>query len=133
MLAPCFPLTTPRSPKVKTHGAMQPGLPYEIAPSGALSAGVPSTIQLIGFGPDGDDFKGWLVTPDQGVLSNPSAGSEYVDKKLGPCGFGHNESSVRTSVSFTFTPDKAGPVHFAGFVLKDMDHWFALDSTIPVL
>jgi hypothetical protein len=40
---------------------------------------------------------------------------------------------VQTSVSYTFTPDKTGSVHFAGFVLKDMKVWYKLDSTIPVL
>lgn len=89
---------------------------------------VPATITLSGTA----GFKGFLaLTPsarDAGTLSNPSTGTAY-----GSCGFGHNEPSLKTSVTFTFVPAAtATSVTLSGFVVQAFATWYSVSTTLPV-
>jgi len=121
-----------KGPKIKTHGDMLDGKPFDVVPHSPLVAGHTSKVSLVGFTDAGASFKGYLINPDSGAFVNGTSGAVYVDKKLGPCGWGHNEASVKTSVDLYFTPDAVTSVTFTGFVLTDMKAWYGLSSTIPV-
>jgi hypothetical protein len=103
-----------------------------VADGGFLRAGK-NTVTLVAFGPEGADFKGFLVQPTGGVLSEGTSGAIYSEDRAGACGWGHNEPSVKISVSWTLVPDeRAKEVTFSGFVMKDVNTWYKLESTLAV-
>ena len=115
------------------HGAQQAGHPYEVVVDGQLVAGKESRVTLVGFGPEGADFKGYLVQPSSGVLSGGSSGAPWREDRAGECGWGHTEPGVKMSVSWTFVPaDDAKEVSFSGFVMKDVNSWYKLSTTLAV-
>lgn len=103
-----------------------------MAEGGFLRAGK-NTVTLVAFGPEGADFKGFLVKPSGGVLSEGTSGAAYSEDRAGECGWGHTEPGVKISVSWTLVPDEgAKEVTFSGFVMKDVNIWYKLDSTLDV-
>lgn len=97
-------------------------------------AGKNATVKLVGFGPVGSDFRGFLIDASSGVLGDGSEGKPYTPEgQKEPCGWGHTESGVKISVSWTYTPDAGAKiVTFSGFVVAKVDEWYELSSTVPI-
>ncbi len=95
--------------------------------STALTQGVPATVTLSGPSP----FKGFLAlqpSSQAGLLEDASAGVTF-----GSCGFGHDEASDKSSVTFTFTPAAtATSVTLTGFVVQSFSAWYSVATTFPV-
>jgi hypothetical protein len=93
-----------------------------------LVVGQPTTLTLSSTSKNFTGF--FIMSPAFGVISNASSKSELYYE----CGLGHTEKSIKTSVTFSFTPWMDGAVTFTGYVHTTLKPpvWYVLESTLQV-
>jgi hypothetical protein len=93
-----------------------------------LMVGQPTTLTLSSTSKNFTGF--FIMNPAFGVISNASSKSDLYYE----CGLGHTEKSIKTSVTFSFTPWMDGAVTFTGYVHTTLKPpvWYVLESTLQV-